>query len=93
MKTLILGLDGGTFEIIDPLIKQNKLPNLSYLIKNGCHGILKSTIHPITAPAWTSFMTGVNPGKHGIYDFSIKLPRSYEIKYALLQLELDKRAI
>ncbi len=51
MKTLILGLDGGTFKVIDPLIKQNKLPNLSYLIKNGCHGILKSTIHPITAPA------------------------------------------
>ena len=71
MKTLILGLDGGTFKVIDPLIQQSKLPTLSYLIKKGCYGILKSTIHPITAPAWTSFMTGVNPGKHGIYDFSV----------------------
>ena len=80
MKALIIGLDSGTFKVINPLIPQDKLQSLSYLIKNVCHGILKSTIHPITAPAWTSLMIGVNPGKHGIYDFSIKLPGSYEIK-------------
>jgi len=68
-KTIILGLDGGTWRILEPLIKEGKAPFFSRLIKNGTYGILKSTIPPVTAPAWTSFLTGKNPGKHGLFDF------------------------
>src|SRR3990172_10909676 len=68
-KLIIIGLDGGTFKIIDPLIEQGKLPNLERLIKDGTRAILKSTIPPLTAPAWVTLMTGVNPGKHGLFDF------------------------
>lgn len=70
LKTMILGLDGATFNLIMPFIKENKLPTFAYLLKNGAWGNLESTIPPITAAAWTSFMTGKNPGKHGIISFT-----------------------
>lgn len=68
-KTVIIGLDGGTFEIITPLVQRELLPFLAGIIKNGTHGVLKSTRPPVTAPAWTTFATGKNPGKHGLFDF------------------------
>ena len=68
-KVVILGLDGGTFSVIKPLVKQGLLPNFEKVLKNGVHGILKSTIPFLTVPAWPSFYTGMNPGKHGIFHF------------------------
>jgi predicted AlkP superfamily phosphohydrolase/phosphomutase len=68
-KIIIIGLDGGTWTILNPLMEQGKAPFFSHLCKNGIHGILRSTTPPVTAPAWTSFLTGQNPGRHGLYDF------------------------
>ncbi len=68
-KVIIIGIDGGTFDIILPLIDQGKLPNIESFIRNGSWGVLNSTIPSITMPAWPSLITGVNPGKHGIYNF------------------------
>lgn len=68
-RVLLIGLDGATPQLLFPWAKEGKLPNLSKLIESGASGNLKSTIPPMTAPAWTSFMTGKNPGKHGIYHF------------------------
>ena len=68
-KLVIIGLDGGTYNIINPLVQRGKLPFLSKFVRNGTHGTLKSTFPPVTAPAWTSFMTGKNPGNHGLFDF------------------------
>ncbi len=68
-KVFVLGLDGGTFNIINPMIKKGLLPNIKKIIDNGTSGILKSTIPPATLPAWPSFFTGKNPGKHSIFDF------------------------
>jgi predicted AlkP superfamily phosphohydrolase/phosphomutase len=45
------------------------LPNLKDLLARGAKGVLRSTDPPTTPPAWTSVLTGVNPGKHGIFDF------------------------
>lgn len=69
LKTMILGLDGATFDVMLPFIKEKKLPTLAYLLEKGAWGELESTIPPVTAAAWPSFMTGENPGKHGILDF------------------------
>lgn len=68
-KVLIIGLDGGTWKILKPMMDSGTMPNLKRLAENGALGILQSTVPPVTAPAWASFQTGVNPGKHGIYDF------------------------
>ena len=68
-KILIIGIDGATFDLIEPWADQGKLPTFKSLLDAGVHGELKSTIPPVTAPAWTSFMTGMNPGKHGLFDF------------------------
>ena len=68
-KLLIIGIDGGTLNIVLPLVKRGALPNIENLINNGTYGTLLSTIPPVTAPAWSSFITGTNPGKHGVFYF------------------------
>ena len=70
METVVIGIDGGEWDIIEPLIDEGSLPNLSDLVETGVYGDLKSITPPVSPPAWTSIQTGVNPGKHGIYDFS-----------------------
>jgi predicted AlkP superfamily phosphohydrolase/phosphomutase len=68
-RLLVIGLDGGTFTILQPLMESKTLPNLAQFQQRGCWGFLLSTIPPVTAPAWVSFMTGVNPARHGIFHF------------------------
>lgn len=76
-RILIIGLDGGTWKIFKPMIDSGFMPNLKSLIDKGAFGVLNSTVPPVTAPAWTSFLTGVNPGKHGIYEFNNYRPGTY----------------
>jgi predicted AlkP superfamily phosphohydrolase/phosphomutase len=68
-KLLVIGLDGASFNVLDALIEQGYLPNLAGLMQNGARANLETTFPPITAVAWSSFMTGKNPGKHGIFEF------------------------
>lgn len=68
-KVVVMGLDGASFKVIDPLLRDGKLPNLARLIKEGTRSLLQSTVHPLSAPAWASFATGKNPGKHKIVDW------------------------
>lgn len=68
-RTLIIGIDGGTLDILRPLTIQGLMPNLAGMLSEGAHGNLISTTPPITGPAWRSFATGCNPGKHGVIDF------------------------
>jgi predicted AlkP superfamily phosphohydrolase/phosphomutase len=79
-KVIVIGLDGGTWEIINPLLKAGKLPSINALMKNGTYGNLESTIPPITAPAWTSFATGKIPGKHGCFHFVAPKERLDDLK-------------
>lgn len=68
-KLLVIGLDGASFNVLDALIEKGYLPNLANLIQHGSRANLETTFPPITAVAWSSFMTGKNPGKHGIFEF------------------------
>lgn len=80
-KVVILGLDGATFDLIHPWVQAAKLPHFARLRDRGVAGRLRSTIPPMSPPAWNSFMTGMNPGKHGIYDFTGRKPYSYETHF------------
>jgi len=68
-KLLVIGLDGASFNVLDDLIAKGWLPNLEKLIAGGVRADLETTFPPITAVAWSTFMTGKNPGKHGIFEF------------------------
>jgi len=77
LRLLVIGLDGATFDIIKPLIAQGRQPALSRLVAEGASGPLRSTIPPVSAPAWSTFMTGLNPGKHGIFQWRAYDPTKY----------------
>ncbi len=70
-KVCIIGLDGATWEIIEPMVQKGKLPNLARIMKTGAYGPLRSTLPPVTPCAWTSMVTGKDPSKHGLFDFHI----------------------
>jgi predicted AlkP superfamily phosphohydrolase/phosphomutase len=96
-KVLVIGLDGATPELLFPLAKEGKLPNLAKLLNNGVSGNLKSTLPPQTATAWSSFLTGTNPGKHGLFHFlkrlnkyNFTLNNSNDIKATTLWSILNK---
>lgn len=74
-KALVICLDGATFDLLRPWIDAGRLPTLQRFMNEGVSGELESVIPPITAPAWASFMTGKNPGKHGIYHFVNRGPQ------------------
>ncbi|MFN2173937.1 MAG: alkaline phosphatase family protein [Candidatus Promineifilaceae bacterium] len=76
-KTIVIGLDGATFDLIKPWAAEAYLPNLNKIMQEGAHGDLGSTLPPMTAPAWTAFATGCNPGKHRLYDWIAREPDSY----------------
>jgi predicted AlkP superfamily phosphohydrolase/phosphomutase len=81
-KVIIIGLDAATWTLIRPWIAEGSMPNLAKLMKAGVSGTLRSILPPITPPAWTSFMTGKNPGKHGIFHFIETEADSYAMNYA-----------
>jgi predicted AlkP superfamily phosphohydrolase/phosphomutase len=76
---IILGIDGADYEVIQYLVSKGDLKHFRKLMGDGVFGPLKSTIPPFTAPAWTSFFTGVYPEKHGIYDFVSRNLGTYDL--------------
>jgi predicted AlkP superfamily phosphohydrolase/phosphomutase len=68
-KIAVIGWDSATFDVIRPLAQAGALPHLARLMERGGWSDLRSTQHPLSPTAWASFMTGMNPGKHGVYDF------------------------
>jgi predicted AlkP superfamily phosphohydrolase/phosphomutase len=62
-------LDGATPELLERWTKEDKLPFLKHIMQTGVYGKLRSVYPPISPAAWTTFATGYNPGKHGVYDF------------------------
>ncbi len=68
-RVLLIGLDGATFDVLEPLMDQGVMPTLKGLIESGVRATLRSTVPALTPPAWTSLVSGRGPGAHGIFDF------------------------
>jgi len=81
-RIFIIGLDAATWDILKPWTEAGDLRNIAGLMRKSANGKLQSSIPPLTPPAWTSFMTGCNPGKHGIYNFMEPREGSYGMRYS-----------
>lgn len=80
MRVIVIALDGATFDILDPWMDAGELPTLRRLRDEGLQAPLMTTFPPITAAAWNSFMTGKNPGKHGIFEFLQRKDGDYAVE-------------
>ncbi len=76
-RTLLLGLDGATFDVIGPLVARGRMPVLAELAARGVRARLRSTCPPVSAPAWVTFLTGMQPGRHGVFNFQNLDARRY----------------
>jgi predicted AlkP superfamily phosphohydrolase/phosphomutase len=70
VKALVLGFDGADYELVSDLLSRGKLPTIARLSSEGAFGPLRSTVPAMTPTAWSSFLTGLNPGGHGIFNFT-----------------------
>jgi predicted AlkP superfamily phosphohydrolase/phosphomutase len=68
---VIIGLDGGSPALLEQLIARGELPTLARLWREGAKSVLLSTLPPATFPAWTSFLTGLEPALHGVTDLVV----------------------
>jgi predicted AlkP superfamily phosphohydrolase/phosphomutase len=69
-KILVIGLDAATMDLVKPWAERGYLPALARLMRDGSHSTLHSTPNMHSASAWTSILTGLNPGRHGLFVFS-----------------------
>ncbi len=76
-RLVVLGLDGATWDLIQPWAEAGRLPFFKRIMAEGAWGPLRSVTPNLTPPGWTTAFTGVNPGKHGVFDFFTLDPGSY----------------
>jgi predicted AlkP superfamily phosphohydrolase/phosphomutase len=77
-RHLVLGFDGADLELVLALGEQ-RLPHFFALMRRGVYAHQASVIPPATLPNWTTFLTGVNPGEHGVFDFTTR--RGYDVRF------------
>ncbi len=92
-RVVILGLDGLDYTLTEKLLTEGKLPHLDELRRQGCFKPLGTTLPPISPVAWSSFQTGVNPGKHNIYDFLTPDEHTYQPKLSSVEIRPPRRML
>ncbi len=85
-RCIVLGLDGMDPDLVDGFFARKMLPNLARLAKQGTYRRLGTTAPPISPVAWSSFLTGCNPGKHNVFDFLIHDRRTYVPKLSSVHI-------
>lgn len=78
-RALVVGWDGATWDLIDPLIAQGRMPHLARLLGRGSQAVLDSTIVPISSAAWIGAVTGRDPAHSGVYGFFEPIPGTYDV--------------
>lgn len=78
-RALIIGLDGVPHTLMNRFVDEGIMPNTGALIKTGTLRRMTTSLPEVSSVAWSTFMTGVNPGRHGIYGFMDLRPKSYDM--------------
>ena len=73
-RVLLVGLDGGDWAIIDPLLASGRMPHLKSVLDRGVRAPLRSMLPMISPVIWTTIATGVGPDRHGVVDFTVPEP-------------------
>ena len=92
-KVIVLGLDGLGSWYVSRLMAEGKLPNMSRLKGLGGFRSLATTIPPQSPVAWATFITGRDPGGHGIYDFIQRDPRTYLPYLSIARTEAPEKTL
>ena len=101
-RVVVLGLDGVPYTLLDRLFQAGVMPSLAAVARSGSFLRMETSLPPVSSVAWTSFMTGVNPGRHGIFGFTdlkegelaLKLPSFDDIQSPTLWARMpDRRAL
>jgi predicted AlkP superfamily phosphohydrolase/phosphomutase len=92
-RVVVLGLDGMDYHLTERLLSEGQLPHLAALRAGGCFKPLATTIPSISPVAWSSFQTGVNPGKHNIFDFLAPDPHTYQPRLSSVEIRPPRRSI
>lgn len=80
-RVCVIGLDGVPHSLLLDLVERGAMPSTARLIESGHLHKMKASLPEISAVSWTSFMTGSNPGSHGIFGFTDLRPNSYELRF------------
>ncbi len=76
-KVVVVGLDGLDPSLLKRLQAEGELPHFAKLEADGTFATLATTLPALSPVAWSTFQTGVHPGKHNIFDFLHRNPRTY----------------
>lgn len=77
-KVIVLGIDGVPYSLLVRFMNEGIMPHLSAMVKKGTLTDMAASIPEVSSTSWSTFMTGVNPGKHGIYGFMEVQKDSYK---------------
>jgi len=92
-RVIILGFDGMDPGIVDRMLAAGKLPHFAKLREAGTYTRLATTCPAMSPVAWSSFMTGAGPGRHGIFDFLTRDPRTYLPDLSSAQIRPPRRML
>jgi hypothetical protein len=91
-KVIVLGIDGGTWTMIEPMMAAGELPNLKKLYDSGLHGVLESRPPIISPVVWTTIFTGFGHQKHGIKDWKTSQSVNRKVS-AIWEILKDKKTV
>ncbi|HQR36994.1 MAG TPA: alkaline phosphatase family protein [Blastocatellia bacterium] len=91
-RLLVIGLDAGTWDILDPLVASGDMPRLGELLERSARGELLSTFPPTTSPAWPAMVTGFGPGKLGFFGLLNKRPGT-QYEFSVARNTFDARSL
>jgi predicted AlkP superfamily phosphohydrolase/phosphomutase len=92
-KAIVIGFDGMEPSLVERFIDRGVLPHFGRLKQHGTYRPLESTLPPLSPVAWSTFQTGVEPGKHSIFDFLHRNPKNYLGELSSARIQPGKRAL